>query len=123
MADRGFTIKDQLATQNVSLNIPPFMEGRTQLPASEVKIGRKIASLRIHMKRAIGRVKNFAILNETLPISVARLADQIVTVCAVLVNFQPVLIPPLSADLRDVEEYFAMLSDYDADSETSGMET
>ena len=123
MADRGFTIKDQLATQNVSLNIPPFMEGRTQLPASEVKIGHKIASLRIHMKRAIGRVKDFAILNETLPISVARLADQIVTVCAVLVNFQPVLIPPLSADLRDVEEYFAMLSDYDADSETSGMET
>ena len=34
MADRGFTIKDIL---NVALNLPPFMEGRSQLPASQYK--------------------------------------------------------------------------------------
>ena len=37
MADRGFTIKDQLLPHKVSLNIPPFMEGRARLPADEVK--------------------------------------------------------------------------------------
>ena len=57
MADRGFTIKDQLSQFGITLNIPPFMEGRAQLPASEVKTGRKIASLRIHIERAIGRIK------------------------------------------------------------------
>ena len=53
MADRGFTIRDQLRAINVNLNIPPFMEGRGQLPASEVLEGRKIASLRIHVERDI----------------------------------------------------------------------
>ena len=33
MADRGFTIKDMLREIGVELNIPPFMEGRQQLPA------------------------------------------------------------------------------------------
>ena len=45
MADQGFTIKDQLKEINVELNIPPFLEGRQQLPADEVKRGRQIASL------------------------------------------------------------------------------
>lgn len=41
MANCGFTIKDQLLPHKVSLNIPPFMEGRARLPADEVKKGRK----------------------------------------------------------------------------------
>ena len=78
MADRGFTIRDQLDPLNIKLNIPLFMEGRRQLPA-EVKSGR-IASLRIHVERAIGRIKNFSILKNTLPITMARIANQIVSV-------------------------------------------
>ena len=54
MADRGFTIKDILKELNIDLNIPPFMEGRRQLPANEIDEGRRIASLRIHVERAIG---------------------------------------------------------------------
>ena len=42
MADRGFTIHDQLKAIGVDLNIPPFMEGRAQLPASKVIEGCKI---------------------------------------------------------------------------------
>jgi len=59
MADCGFTIKDQLAAIGVSLNIPPLMEGQQQLPAEEVQQGRNIASLCIHVERAIGRIKTF----------------------------------------------------------------
>ena len=36
MADRGFTIRDHLQAIGVELNIPPFMEGRKQLPADKV---------------------------------------------------------------------------------------
>ena len=39
MADRGSTVKDQLAKIGVDLNIPPFLEGRCQLPTDEVKDG------------------------------------------------------------------------------------
>ena len=45
MADRGFTISNQLSEIGVDLNIPPFLEGRLQLPSDEVKKGREIASL------------------------------------------------------------------------------
>ena len=52
MADRGFTIKDMLKDLGIDLNIPPFLEGRRQLPSTEVEAGRKIASVRIHVERA-----------------------------------------------------------------------
>ena len=94
MADRGFTVRDQLKAIGVNLNIPPFMEGRGKLPAAEVLEGRKIASLRIHVERVIGRIKNYTILKGTLPITLSRMANQIVCVCAWLVNFQTALIPP-----------------------------
>ena len=37
MADRGFTIQDQLNAVGVDLNIPSFLSGRPQLSASEVQ--------------------------------------------------------------------------------------
>ena len=37
MADRGFTIKDQLSELGVELNIPPFLDGCTQLPPDDIK--------------------------------------------------------------------------------------
>ena len=118
MADRGFTIKDMLDNIGVKLNIPPFMEGRKQLPASEVREGRKITSVRIHVERAIGRIKSFQILKHTIPITLAELSNQIVTVCAFLSNFKPVLVPPAELyaedefdSSSDVEDYFAELSE------------
>ena len=94
MADRGFTVKEALAKLGVELNLPPFMEGRTQLPADEMERGRSIASLRIHVERAIGRMKHYKILTGVFPLKMARLANQIVSVCAYLSNFQPALVPP-----------------------------
>lgn len=125
MADRGFTIKDQLDSIGAKLNIPPFLDGREQLPPEEIRDGRQVASLRIHVERVIGRVKNYSILKGTLPLSMSRISNQIVCVCSWLVNFQPVLIPPpcdQSAD-SEVEDYFDSLydtdSNYDADTELS----
>ena len=43
MADRGFTIRDILKELNIELNIPPFMQGRQQLPQEEIQQGRMIA--------------------------------------------------------------------------------
>lgn len=89
MADRGFTVKDMLRELNIELNIPP---GRQQLPYQEIEEGRIIASLRIHVERAIGRIKTFEICKGTIPLSMARICNQIVCVCAFLSNFQPALV-------------------------------
>lgn len=120
MADRGFTIKDVLKELNVELNMPPFLEGQKQLPAEKVQEGRTISSLRIHVERAIGKIKNYSILKETIPINLARLTNQIVHVCAFLSNFQPALVPPpeLTSE-ADVDEYFASQQLSLSDSETS----
>ena len=117
MADRGFTIKDMLEKIGVELNIPPFMEGRQQLPHEEIKEGRTIASLRIHVERAIGRMKNFRILKDTFPISMSRLANQVVCVCGWLTNFQPALVPiPDLPEEDEADDYFRALdSEYDGD--------
>ena len=50
MIDRGFTVKDMLEKLGIGLKIPPFMEGKQQLPAKEIEAGHKRASLRIHVQ-------------------------------------------------------------------------
>ena len=83
--------------------------------------GRWIASVRIHVERAIGRMKNFAILQGTFPISMSRIINQVVCVCVFLTKFMPALVPPPeSLKDEDVENYFQALwsdSEYDEISE------
>ena len=121
MADRGFTIRDQLHEVGVELNIPPFLDGQKQLPPSKVQEGRTIASVCIHVESAIGRIKTFTILKSPLPLCMARIANQIVTVCALLVNFQPVLIPMSTMEESDIDDYLDSYyeSDNDGDDEES----
>ncbi len=86
VADRGFTIKEELSKLGLTLNLLPFMEGRDQLLVAEVQRGRSISSLRIHVERAIGRIKSFKIMRSVFPLKMSRLANQIVTLCALLTN-------------------------------------
>ena len=56
MADRGFYIEEDLPP-NVIRNIPPFLNGKNQLSLEEEVATRKIASVRVHVERAIARIK------------------------------------------------------------------
>ena len=87
MADRGFDIEDDLYARGVKLNIPPFLCGKVQLDCSELIETRQIASLRIHVERAIERIKNFHFFDHVIPASQACIADQAFFVCVVLSNF------------------------------------
>ena len=51
-----------------------------------------IAKSRIHVERAIGRMKWFAILQNTFPINLVPLLDYIIVVCAALCNLLPTLV-------------------------------
>ena len=90
MADRGFDISDILGDRGVKVTIPDFKgQGRSQLKKVEGQRSEKIAEARIHVERAIQRIKTYNILNRQIRLSMAHLAEQIFTVCAYLVNFQP----------------------------------
>ena len=58
MADRGFDIADDLPS-GVTLNIPAFLNGNDQLTVKEETSTRKIASARVHVEKAISRIKNY----------------------------------------------------------------
>ena len=93
MVDRGFDIKD-IVPQGVTVNMPPFLAGRNQLTAAETEETMTIASVRIHVERAIGRIKTYHILDGNLPNTLSPYATQIATVCGLLTNFLPSLLPP-----------------------------
>ena len=69
MADRGFTIKEDLMVRGATLEIPPPSSGLEQMSKDKVIVTKKIANARIHVERAIGRMKVFSILRKTLPIA------------------------------------------------------
>ena len=93
MADRGFAVHDLFADMGVKVTIPDFKgQGRSQLNKVEGKGSEKIAEVRIHVERAIQRIKTFHILDNEVRLCMAHLAEQIFTVCSYLINFQsPIL--------------------------------
>ena len=106
LADRGFTLQDDFAAKcSAELLIPSFTKGKKQLSAHEVETSRKISSVRIHIERVIGLMKNrFTILKGTMPVRCVQSlkdetlettlssCDKIVTVCAALTNMGPSII-------------------------------
>jgi hypothetical protein len=91
MADKGFTI-DDLLPPGVGLNIPPFLEMQGQMSAEDVVKTQSIASLRVHVERAINKIKNFRIWDGIVPLNLFGVVNQMWTVCAVLCNIQKPII-------------------------------
>lgn len=60
MADRGFNIQEMLAGKGVKVNVPPFMNESGQFNEKEMFATRRIATLRIHVERAIERIKKLS---------------------------------------------------------------
>ena len=91
MADKGFQIADILPL-GVKLNIPPFLGANTQMSAEDVARTQQIAGLRIHVERAINKIKNFLIWKGEIPLSLFSVVNQMWSVCAFLCNTQDPLI-------------------------------
>ena len=88
MADKGFMIEEELRKLGLQLNIPPFLKENPQFLEEENILTRSIAHHRIHIERAIGKIRNFSVLERKLPISMCGQINQIWCVCALLSNFQ-----------------------------------
>ena len=79
---------EDLLPSGVGLNIPPFLGSQGQMSAEDVVTTQSIASLRIHVERAINKIKNFKIWNGVVPLNLFGIVNQMWTVCAVLCNLQ-----------------------------------
>lgn len=69
MADRGFTIAEDLLIRRSRLHIPPGKRGQEQFTKDEVAKTKEIANLRIFVEQAIRRLKTFRLIKHELPIS------------------------------------------------------
>ena len=92
MADKGFPISDLTTPKGVELIIPPFKKKDRQFSKREVKQTQEIANLRIHVERQMERIKNFRILQGTMPITMSTQVSKIWKLCVRLTNLQPPLV-------------------------------
>ena len=81
MADKGFDIEEDLRKIGLQLNSPPFLKEKPQFNENEVIRTQTIAKHRIHVERAIGKVRKFLIFNTRIPISSLGTMNQLWTVC------------------------------------------
>lgn len=121
LADRGFTLIDEFAaTCGVELIIPSFTKGKKQLSAKEVETTRQIASVRIHIERVIGLVKNRYHILSSGPLAIPTIksmsdehneeqvasVDKIVTVCCILVNLGDGIVLVRVCSNKSLELYY-----------------
>lgn len=92
MADKGFDIQDLLDPISVKLNMPPFLHMQDQMPVQDVLETQQIAAERIHVERAINKIKNFHLFDQVIPLSLAGSINQLWTVCGLLTLFQKPII-------------------------------
>lgn len=89
LADKGFLISD-LLPPSVTLNIPPFLN-TPQFTPEQAATGEKIARARVHVERAIKRIKEYQILN-LIPAAFQEFSSKIWQVCVSLTGFNDPLI-------------------------------
>ena len=92
MADKGFTIEKMLKEKKATLNIPPFLISGHRFTPAQVNETQEIAKVRIHVERAINRIKVNKLFSSPMPLALTGSVNQIWTVATLLTNFQGPLI-------------------------------
>ena len=92
MVDKGFHIEKEIQELGLQLNIPPFAPSQGQMSPGDVARTKLIAAHRVHVERAISRVKKFKILSQRFNLSQLKLVNPIWFVCCALTSFMPMLI-------------------------------
>ena len=92
MADKGFDIQHLFSGLGVRLNIPPKRQGDRQFTPDDIMKTKKIAAVRIHVERAINRMKQYALVGGVIPNTLWDIADQLIFVAGYLTNFEPGLV-------------------------------
>jgi hypothetical protein len=92
LADRGFLVGEELMRRGVEINIPPGATGIAQFPTEDVTQTKRIANVRVHVERAIGRMKTYNVLSGVMPVNNIRDVDKCFKAVSILVNLQGELV-------------------------------
>lgn len=91
MVDKGFSIQQECLNKGIRLHIPPFLRTDRHTERDAI-LNESIAKSRIHVERAIQRIKIFGIMQSTVEAPVLGLVNSIMTVICALVNLSsPIL--------------------------------
>lgn len=96
MVDKGFLIGD-LLKEGVHLIRPPF-KTTPQFTAQQVTESKQISQARVHVERAIERVKKYKIL-DFIPPTLVPHASEVFQVCCALTNFRKPLLAEVAESL------------------------
>lgn len=88
LVDKGFLIQDLADPLGVTVNMPAFVGSKSQMSAQDVFQTQMVASERIHIERAINKIKNFHIFDRPILLSTYGSVNQMWAVCALLTLFQ-----------------------------------
>ena len=86
--DKGLNVQDVFLHRQVKCVLPPSMRSKRQFTRSEVYQGERIAMARMHAV-VIGRLKEFQLFQNTLPLKMVDFCDHIWIVAGAIVNMQP----------------------------------
>lgn len=92
MADRGWTNKSTLLKHGIRLVVPEFLMDKKQFLIPDLVKSVSLARLRIHVERCIGRIKQWNILTNRIPLTYWNNLNDIWFVCANLPLFWPPII-------------------------------
>jgi len=92
MADKGFDTNEEIESLGLSMNIPPKARANSQMEENNVELTKKIAKHRVHVERAIARIKKFRLVNHKIAASLVSKVNSIWFVCCFLTNFHDKLI-------------------------------
>ena len=92
LAYRGFMVAEELGVRGIKLVTPAFTKGKKQLSRKDVEKSRQLSRFRIHVERAIRRLKTYKIMSTKMPISLLRYDNSIATICAALCNLRSKLL-------------------------------
>ncbi|XP_070828615.1 uncharacterized protein [Chaetodon trifascialis] len=87
MAAKSLEIKDLLDAIAAHLVIPPFSRPNRQFSQDSATHTPHADLLKVHIDKALGRIKEFHILDD-VPAALSGSVHQLLTVCALLANFQ-----------------------------------
>lgn len=85
MADKGFRIDDIVPCK---VYRPPFLSKKSQLSHNEVMETQEIAWLRVHVERAIRRIKENKLFETVIPLTISGSINQLFAVACLLANYQ-----------------------------------
>lgn len=92
MADRGFTVKNELHAIGCKLVTPNFLRDKIQFNIVERTENRNVARVRVHVERAIGRIKKYKYLHGPINIRCLYNIDKVFYILAFITNFGSPLI-------------------------------